>query len=318
MKKYWWVNHKQTFDHEISGGYVWAPKVKRNGQTSHFYDNLRVASPGDVVISFANAVVSYVGLVIDYAISSPKPDSFGNAGEAWSDDGWMLPVSWYKVDTPFKPSLFINCLPALIRPKYAPIRAQNGHGNQGAYLSEIDQSLLNFVLAHAAPHLDLSKLLSDLKSEMHDAAAEIDEIVEQKLLVSKSLSETDKTQLIKARRGQGVFRANVQQHEHACRVTGVQSGFLLIASHIKPWRSCINSDERLDGNNGLLLTPHVDRLFDRGYITFNNLGGVILSSKIGEINISRLGISESYFEKIPFGLAKQKYLNYHRENVFLG
>jgi hypothetical protein len=318
MTKYWWVNHKQTFNHEINGGYVWAPKVKRNGRPSHFYDNLRIASPGDIVISFANAAVSYVGLVVDYAISSPKPDSFGNAGEAWLDDGWMLPVSWHAVDVPFKPSLFIDRLPGLLRTKYAPIRAENGHGNQGAYLSEVDRNLLEFVLQTSAPRLDLDALLSNLRSEMHDTAAEIDEIVEQHLLVSKSLSETDKTQLIKARRGQGIFRANVQQHEFACRVTGVQSGFLLIASHIKPWRSCVNSDERLDGNNGLLLTPHVDRLFDRGYITFNNAGCVILSSKIGATNISRLGISENYFEEIPFGLAKRKYLDYHRENVFLG
>jgi len=317
MTKYWWVNHKQTFDHEINGNYVWAPKVKRDGRNSHFYDNLRRAAPGDIIISFAHAAVNYIGKVADFALSSPKPDSFGNAGQAWLDDGWMLPVVWHKLENSFKPSLFADALPALLRSKYAPVQA-NGRGNQGAYLSEIDQSLLKFLLGKVATASDL-KFLNDYSIlELPDIADDIDEIIEQQLLVSQSLSATDKVQIIKARRGQGLFRANVQQQEFACRVTGVASGFLLIASHIKPWRSCLDSNERLDGNNGLLLTPHVDRLFDRGYITFDHAGGLVVSSKIEADNIVRLGISVENFSALPFNYEKQKYLDYHRGNVFLG
>jgi hypothetical protein len=317
MTKYWWVNHKQTFNHEIKGNYVWAPKVKRDGKSSHFYDNLRRAAPGDVIISFANAAVNYIGRVADFALSSPKPDTFGNAGQAWSDDGWMLPVIWHKLENPFKPSLFADALPTLLRVKYAPIQV-TGRGNQGAYLSEIDRSLINFILEKVAGSRDLRFLDESLMLELPDIANDIDEIIEQQLLNSQSLSETDKVQVIKARRGQGLFRSNVQQQEHACRVTGIESGFLLIASHIKPWRSCIDSNERLDGNNGLLLTPHVDRLFDRGYITFDESGGLVVSSKIDVDNIVRLGISDRNFLASPFNAGKQKFLEYHRGNVFLG
>lgn len=318
MMKYWWVNHKQTFDHEINGGYVWAPKVKQDGRTSHFYDNLRRASPGDLVVSFASSVVRHIGRVSDYALSSPKPDSFGNAGQAWSDDGWMLPITWFKLESSFKPSLFIESLPALLRGKYAPIRAATGWGNQGAYFSEIDRPLLDFILRSVAPLMTFHFLFEAPEVEPIDSVEEFDERLERELLVSTSLSETDKTQLIKARRGQGIFRTNVQQHERACRVTGVESPFLLIASHIKPWRSCLNSDERLDGNNGLLLTPHVDRLFDRGYLSFESNGNMILSSKIDLNNLTRLGLSGRNFYVTPFGAEKKKYLEYHRGNVFLG
>lgn len=317
MIKYWWVNHKQTFDHEIDGGYVWAPKLKKNGQPNHFYDNLRRAAPGDVIISFAYAAVNYIGRVADFALSSPKPDSFGNAGQAWLDDGWMLPVIWHKLDSPFKPSLFADSLPALLKAKYAPIQI-TGRGNQGAYLSEIDQHLVDFILDKVASQNDLAALAESLSSELPDTADEIDEIIEQRLLVSELLSATDKVQVIKARRGQGIFRANVQQYEHACRVTGIESGFLLIASHIKPWRSCSSSNERLDGNNGLLLTPHVDRLFDRRYITFDDAGSLVVSSKLDQLNINRLGISEPQFDASPFNFEKRNYLHYHRENVYLG
>ena len=317
MTKYWWVNHKQTFDHEINGNYVWAPKVKRDGRSSHFYDNLRRAAPGDIIISFAHAAVNYIGKVADFALSSPKPDSFGNAGQAWSDDGWMLPVVWHKLESPFKPSLFADALPTLLRSKYAPIQA-NGRGNQGAYLSEIDQGLLKLLLEKVATSRDLRFLNEYSILDLPDVADNIDEIIEQQLLTSQSLSATDKVQVIKARRGQGLFRTNVQQQEFACRVTGVETGFLLIASHIKPWRSCQDSFERLDGNNGLLLTPHVDRLFDRGYITFDHAGSLIFSSKIEVDNIVRLGIAERNFAAFPFNSEKQKFLDYHRENVYLG
>lgn len=318
MTRYWWVNHKQTFQHEINGRYVWAPKTKRDGRSNHFYDNLRRASPGDIVISFANSLVSYVGRVSDYALSSPKPDSFGNAGDAWSNDGWMLPVTWYKLEAPFRPSLFVESLPALLREKYAPIRAATGWGNQGAYLSEIDQHLVEFILQKMSSSLEFGFLLRAQEFEVADAVEEVDANLEQQVLISTALSDTDKIQIIKARRGQGIFRLNVQQHEQACRVTGVKSGFLLVASHIKPWRSCQSSDERLDGNNGLLLTPHVDRLFDRGYISFQDSGEMIISAKIEVENLTRLGISEQSFHPVPFDQGKYKYLDYHRGNVFLG
>lgn len=317
MIKYWWVNHKQTFDQEIKGGYVWAPKVKKNGRTNHFYDNLRRAAPGDVIVSFANTMVAYIGRIADFAISSPKPDSFGSAGQAWFDDGWMLPVIWHKLHTPFKPSSFADSLPELLRTKYAPIQ-KNGKGNQGAYFSEIDKQLITFILEKVASEDVAETIFEDLKYTLRDAGSEVDDIIEQQLIVSELLSATDKTQIIKARRGQGVFRANVQKYEQGCRVTGIESGFLLIASHIKPWRSCANSYERLDGNNGLLLTPHVDRLFDKGYITFDDLGSLVISSKIGEENIFRLGLAQPKSDVICFAEEKQRYLDYHRENVFLG
>ena len=51
--------------------------------------------------------------------------------------------------------------------------------------------------------------------------------------------------------------------ERACRITQVNRPEHLIESHCKPWRDCESNDERLDGENGLLLTPTVDYLFER-------------------------------------------------------
>ena len=64
--------------------------------------------------------------------------------------------------------------------------------------------------------------------------------------------------------------------ERACRITGVTTEEHLRASHCKPWRDASN-EERLDGENGLLLTPNIDHLFDRGFIGFEDNGDVIVS-----------------------------------------
>ena len=84
-------------------------------------------------------------------------------------------------------------------------------------------------------------------------------------------SSTERDALTKARLGQGLFRHRVSELEPACRVTGLARQEFLVASHIKPWRSCDNS-ERLSGSNGLLLSPHVDKLFDRHWISFASGG----------------------------------------------
>ncbi len=77
--------------------------------------------------------------------------------------------------------------------------------------------------------------------------------------------------------------------EHACRITGVNREEHLRASHCKPWRDATN-EERLDGENGLLLTPSIDHLFDRGFIAFEDSGQVIVSPVAHHESLQRMGI----------------------------
>ena len=90
------------------------------------------------------------------------------------------------------------------------------------------------------------------------------------------ITDTVKEALVLARRGQGLFRARVQTIETHCRVTRVDRPEHLRASHCKPWRDATN-EERLDGDNGLLLTPTIDHLFDRGFISFDPDGHLLIS-----------------------------------------
>jgi hypothetical protein len=42
--RFWWVNHKQTFGHEVGKGYIWCPKRKKDELRNHFLCGLAGAS----------------------------------------------------------------------------------------------------------------------------------------------------------------------------------------------------------------------------------------------------------------------------------
>jgi hypothetical protein len=140
--------------------------------------------------------------------------------------------------------------------------------------------------------------------------------LESSLEDSPNIEATEKEQIIKARRGQGRFRENVQSFEKACRVSRVGDDRFLIASHIKPWRAATNQ-ERLDGQNGLLLSPNIDFLFDRGFISFADDGKLLVSPIADTDCLRRLGVPDGPVNVGPFSPKQREYLSYHRRNVFL-
>ena len=127
----------------------------------------------------------------------------------------------------------------------------------------------------------------------------------------------DLSLIVKARKGQGRYRRNLELIESACRVTGVTDKRLLRASHIKPWRLCNNNHERLDGNNGFLLTPNIDLLFDQGYISFDDDGRLLVSTKIAKDQLAALNLPvEDKFMVGMFNDEQRMYLEFHRLELF--
>lgn len=126
-----------------------------------------------------------------------------------------------------------------------------------------------------------------------------------------------KESVIQSRVGQGTFRKNVIHYwAGQCAVTGCDDVSLLIASHIKPWaQSEIN--EILDTYNGLLLSPNLDKLFDRGLISFQDDGSILISTQLSVENQQRLNVDTSLkLQKIENG--HHQFLDYHRSNIFQG
>jgi len=127
---------------------------------------------------------------------------------------------------------------------------------------------------------------------------------------------TEAERLIVQRIGQEVFRDRLFDYwEGRCAITGLGVPDLLRASHVKPWADCETDAERLDVFNGLLLAPHLDAAFDRGFITVADDGAVIVASLLDEEARHVLGMQEP-LRVHSLGEGHRRYLPWHRERVF--
>jgi hypothetical protein len=144
-----------------------------------------------------------------------------------------------------------------------------------------------------------------------------DEVQEEKVQKDDSISVTEREQVIQSRRGQGKFRARVANIERFCRITRVDRLEHLIASHIKPW-SVADNKERLDGENGFMLTPSVDHLFNNGFISFRNNGSLIISPVAHTDSLIKMGIPQDEGFNVGHFIGRQnEYLEYHRDSILL-
>ena len=305
--RYWWVNQNQTYRHETQGGFLWSPKRNRDGRRSKFYDNMMEVQAGDLILSFCNTQIKAIGIAQGSAQSAFKPE-FGNIGKQWDDDGWYVPVEFEEVSKPIRPKDFIDDLKPYLAAKHAPLQP-NGNGNQGVYLAEVSEPFAKTILSRMDVTLDPTSISDDAK--VSDTA---EEQAQTAIQGRTDIGATQKAQMVLARRGQGIFRANVRLNEQTCRVTGVTDQRFLIASHIKPWRLCTDL-EKLDGCNGLLLSPHIDRLFDKGYISFSDDGTILKSIKLPKEVWDGWGLTDQS-NAGEFNDAQRSYLEFHRVNIF--
>ncbi len=110
-------------------------------------------------------------------------------------------------------------------------------------------------------------------------------------------------------------RQLLEKHNKTCALCNLSIERLLIASHAKPWVKCEDVHEKLSPNNGLLLCPNHDALFDKGLITFDENNNIIFSKYIDDEQNKTLleqGISKS----INISEKEKKYFKYHRDYVF--
>ena len=155
------------------------------------------------------------------------------------------------------------------------------------------------------------KTENDDKKEVEERIDAAEKIVKE--IDELKLEGKEKEMVVKTRVNQGEFRTRLLHCFDRCCLCGLSSPDLLIASHIKPW-SHSEPAEKLDPNNGLLLCPNHDKLFDGGYISFNEDGKIQISNHISEKDREILNISEGM--KISINDKQAKYLAYHREKIY--
>lgn len=317
--RYWWVNQNQTYGQEWLGGYLWSPKRRANQTRNPYYEFMREVAPGDLVLSFQGTYIRKIGVVQSFCYEAPKPLEFGDVGAYWDKIGWRVDVRYFDLKHQIRPADHIERLRTLLPPQYSPL-LHDGRGSQSIYLTEVPDELMRALaqlIGHEARTLMKGEHLMDGMDGYGKGLAEWEEHLIRVVERDESIEDTVRSQLILARRGQGHFKKAVRHHEHHCRITKVNRLEHLRASHIKPWRDSSN-DERLDGENGLLLTPSIDHLFDRGFVSFEDDGRLIVSPRAHAESLARMGVAVQEQIRVgSFTESQKSYLDHHRNEVFL-
>jgi hypothetical protein len=320
--RYWWVNQNQTFRHELAGGYLWSPKRNANGARNPFYESMREVAPGDLVFSFVDTRIAAIGVAQSYCWESPKPLEFGTTGEYWENVGWRVNVRFTRLMHQIRPKDHMAALRPVLPSKYSPLQP-TGNGLQSVYLAPIPEPFAEVLAGLIGPEAQNLLVAAEARTDQETPLHVADDLdywehqIEQRVEKDERIPETERESIIRARRGQGLFKERVSVIEKRCRITGVENLVHLIASHCKPWRDCSN-DERLDGENGLLLTPSIDHLFDRGFIGFEDSGDLIISPVAHRPSLERMGVETSYVINVGgFSEGQRSYLEFHRNAVLL-
>ena len=315
--RYWWVNQNQTYRHEIQGGYLWSPKRNANGARNPFYESMREVAPGDLIFSFMDTRILAVGIAQSYCWESPKPLEFGNAGQNWENIGWKVKVNFRELSNKVRPKDHIGILRPLLPDRYSPLQP-NGNGLQSVYLTEVPTRLAEVLIGLIGQEVTPIALAArDVKPVSADDLDLWERKLEQELVNDSTVRETVRMAIIRARNGQGLFKERVSKIESRCRITGVENPVHLVASHCKPWRDSTN-EERLNGENGLLLTPSIDHLFDRGFIGFEDNGKLIISPVAHRPSLQLMGIDTTKVINVGgFSGGQKQFLDFHRSAVLL-
>jgi putative restriction endonuclease len=320
--RYWWVNQNQTYRQEIAGGYLWSPKRNANGARNPFYEFMREVTPGDLVFSFVDTRIVVLGIVSSYCYESPKPAEFGEVGLNWEAIGWRVRVNFVSLQEKIRPKDHIELLKGLLPSRYSPLQ-ESGNGIQSVYLTELPPALATVLIGLIGKEASIlsdrsAESLLDRPMQVENADLEIwEHHIEANIESDNRIPDTEREALIVARRGQGLFKDRVMEIETRCRITGVTNPIHLRASHCKPWRDSDNQ-ERLNGENGLLLTPTIDHLFDRGFIGFEDSGVLIISPVAHVPSLNRMGVETNRIVNVgAFTEGQKQFLDYHRESVLL-
>ena len=148
------------------------------------------------------------------------------------------------------------------------------------------------------------------KHEEEETEIEIPEVANLGL---EGLRGEERDAVIKVRVNQGRFRQDLLKRYSHCCLCGVSNPNLLTASHIKPW-AVSTPDEKLNLDNGLLLCPNHDKLFDGGFITFDSNGKIQISKELLEHDRIFMNVNENMH--IDLDEAMEKNMKFHRENIF--
>ncbi|MGA1931523.1 HNH endonuclease [Arcobacter sp. YIC-464] len=294
---FYWVNIGRSYKEVLDNSFLWAPAYTylKDGQTKTVnagWKHVPEVRKGDVIFCQHKKNICFIAVAKENAYPSQRPAS--RKFEKWKNEGYKIDVDLTILDTPIDRSLFIDDIKNIFNDKCSPkLVADSGTISQ-QYLISIPNGAAALILNHTTEKsIEIQENIRTNKSR-------------------KKPTERQRKAIVKARVGQGIFREEVLElWNNTCPITKINKKELLIASHIVSWQLS-NDEEKLDKYNGFPFSPDVDKLFDKGYISFSDEGKLLVSKFIDSNVIQKLGIDIN--SKIV-GLKEEhkKYLERHRK-----
>lgn len=131
--------------------------------------------------------------------------------------------------------------------------------------------------------------------------------------VKRSIKNKYTNRVIKVRNGQNTFRKDLIDYYGCCQLCGLKNHEILIASHSKPFTES-EDDEAINFYNGLLLCPNYDKLYDKGLISFDDEGNILISSELSSSDKNILNLEN--VNKLELEPEHIEFIQWHRDNIF--
>ncbi|MEX2940298.1 HNH endonuclease [Serratia fonticola] len=290
---FFWVNIGGSYKEVKEQNFLWAPQYGMNKNGKKFsnasWETVKDVKAGDVIFCNKDREIVYVATATADAEPAPRPLS--RSFDKWEREGTRVDVELTVLDQPIDVSPFSEIFIAKYNKMSDPnVFAENGSCTQ-TYMCEIPE---------VAAKMIASLIRDNVSIDFNNETANVKE-------VTGSTKET----IIQARVGHGPYRDKLfKMWGGKCAVTGIAVESILTASHIVSW-SISNDKEKVDPYNGFPLIPNLDKLFDRGMISFMDNGNLKcrdgLESLLDDLNIPQNSKINGLFEE------NKKYLKRHRK-----
>ncbi len=292
MSKLFWVNVGTSYKEVLEEQFLWAPNLghKNNGSTfvNPGWKAVQEVKKGDVILVHKDKQVLGFAIAKVNAFEAPRPETRNFS--TWEEQGTKIDIALNLFPAAIQTSTFVSeFLDRFNASCSPPVFTVKETANQ-FYMCKIPVAAASLIFDQ------YNTPLSDVKIDTESDSIEID---------------TSSEAIVKVRKGQQKFRRNVVKYwDGCCCLTGLKKAEVLIASHIIPWELASNK-ARLDKFNGLLLSPNADKLFDKGFISFDEHGNLIRGVKISEEDLNALGL-QSGMKIHGLTTKHHEYLKEHR------
>lgn len=301
------VMQGKTYDQEKEAGIIWSQRLDQAGHLQHSWERMLEVKQDDLIFHYVSGEIVALSSATANGRESPLSVGLPNHPNG-HHPGYLVPLDYHELEMPLSIAEHIETLAPFLPVKYSAFQA-NGQGNQG-YLypcnDELAIQLLEWISQANLYMPDEEQLSLSMDS------IEINNENPLVPLLTKAESEL-KT---KMRLGQKQFRKEIEAiWHHACPICGISLEDSIQASYAKPWKDSLH-EERLDPYNGILLCCNHHSLYEKGFISFNAKGHILICEEMAETDYDPFLLNPDI--TIPTLAEHKPYFNWHKKHVFKG